>query len=339
MSARFSIATHIAARIVDHARLRGLDVGAMLAESGLDEPTVRDVEGRIDVAGYVALWNAAVARSGDPAFAFQVASATSNETHNLLRFVCKTSANVLEAMQRASRYLAVITNASRWPLEMRGADGAIIGVERAGVVHATHRVLDEFTVAEIVSLGRTFTGDVFSPSRVCFTHDEPTHAQSYRAFFRVPVVFGHPRTEVHVDAAMLELPMRMADSAMSDFFTATIEALLEKTVATSTADEVRRLIAEGLRGEAPALEDIARELGTSARTLRRRLADEGTTFHDLLDRTRFALAREHLTRGRLSLAEIAFFTGFSEASAFHRAFRRWSGSTPQAFARAARTAL
>ena len=92
-----------------------------------------------------------------------------------------------------------------------------------------------------------------------------------------------------------------------------------------------QVIAESMDGTPPTLERTAHALGMSPRTLRRRLADEGTTFSNLLAEVRRDLAQRYLGDRALSIAEVAFILGFSEASAFHRAFRRWTNTTPRQF--------
>ncbi len=101
----------------------------------------------------------------------------------------------------------------------------------------------------------------------------------------------------------------------------------------SLLDKVRGRLCAGLGREAPTLSDVAAQLRMSARTLRRHIQAEGTTFQQLADETRFAQAKRQLAQGDRALASIAADLGFSEPSAFHRAFRRWAGVTPQAFRR------
>ncbi len=328
---RLSIASRIVSRVVEHAKACGVDVDALLQASGVD-PNDLVLGGRVPFAPYLRLWQEALARSGDPAFGFEVARTGGGATHDLLRFVCMTGADMREAMSRASRYLAITTNASSWPVEL-AEDTAVIGIERLGGFHPDHQVLDEFTAAEIVTLGRLFTGVDWVPREVRFAHKEPPHVEVYRAFFRSPLLFGCARAEVHVDKDVLSLPLTKGDAAMGTFFAEEAEKLLDAERSADVIGGVRRLIRDGLRGEAPAIGDVAAELGMSTRTLRRRLEAENVSFVGLLDETRFALAKRYLEGGRLSIAEIAFFVGFSEPSAFHRAFRRWTGTTPQAYAR------
>jgi YesN/AraC family two-component response regulator len=102
----------------------------------------------------------------------------------------------------------------------------------------------------------------------------------------------------------------------------------------STTQRLERLMEEELRGGNPTLEHLAARLHMSPRTLHRRLGEEGTGFRRILARLRRALAARHLRETRLALGEIAFLLGFSEVSAFHRAFKRWTGCPPRAYRRA-----
>jgi AraC-like DNA-binding protein len=109
------------------------------------------------------------------------------------------------------------------------------------------------------------------------------------------------------------------------------QALAKRASEPSPLDRIREIIAEELvRGE-PSLERVAKRMATSGRTLRRRLEENGTTFRALLDAARADLARSYVQDRRISLSEVAFMIGFSEPSAFNRAFKRWTDTTPAAW--------
>jgi AraC-like DNA-binding protein len=332
------ISSRIVCRIVDAAAERGVDPLALCREAGVDPAAVRDVDAQIDIARYLRLWQTAAERVGAPDFPIAVAG-TWQRTHNLLRFVCISSRDLGEAMERASRYLGVVTNAVSWPLEHRG-DVTVLAMHREGGTSPATRYAEEFGVAEIVTLARAFTGEDVDPVTVRFTFERPPKTAAQEAFFRAPLAFGAPRCEVHFSAGTLRLPLLKADAATVQFFESYLEKLLSAGAAPyaerSITNDVRGLLVDRLRGTAPTIDDIAAALGTSGRTLRRRLSDEGQTFTGLLDEVRLTLAKEHIERRTMSLAELSYMLGFSEPSAFHRAFRRWTGSTPQGYARRAR---
>ena len=140
-----------------------------------------------------------------------------------------------------------------------------------------------------------------------------------------------PRPAVTFAADVLALPMRRADTDLFGYFNAQAEALLEATPGDDAVVRTRRAILEGLKGGDPTVGQVASVLATTESTLRRRLAERGTSFKVLVEEVRLELVRCYLVNPRLSLSEVAFLLGFSEPSAFHRAFRRWTGRTPLEF--------
>ncbi len=330
------ISSRIVCRIVAAAAARGVDESALCRAADIEPKEIHDVDARIDIARYFRLWQAAVTATGDASFPLAVA-ATWSATHNLLRFVCMSSANLGEAFERASRYLRVLTNAVTWPLEWQQDRMVLIMARSEGAQPAEVRFAEEFGAAEIATLARAFTGVAWKPLEIGFTSAEPEHAASLRTFFRAPVRFGRARAEVHVALDSLRLPLVKADAATVTFFEDYIDKILRSSQEPrGFVDDVKHAIGDGLRGDAPTLDKVAAQLNTSGRTLRRRLSGEGHTFQGLLDEMRFSIAKEHIESGRLSLPEISFLLGFSEPSAFHRAFRRWTGTTPQSYARSRR---
>jgi AraC-like DNA-binding protein len=129
------------------------------------------------------------------------------------------------------------------------------------------------------------------------------------------------------------MPIPRGDPALGRFLSDLANrALAERAPAPSSLhEELRALIGEELSRGVPTLDVLARRMATSPRTLRRRLESEGTTFRDLIDRTRAELARGYVSRPELPLCEVAFLLGFSAPSAFHRAFKRWTGRTPSSY--------
>ncbi len=346
------VSSSIVSRIVDAAVERGVDGDALCRAAGLDPAIVRDIDGQVEIVPYLRLWTEVTSRIEDPGFPLSIARSWS-KGHNLLRFVCASSPTVGEALERSSRYLRLLTNAVTWPLE-RGDEISVLAMVRASapaVTLAATRAPDEFGCAEVVTLVRAFTGVDWSPREVRFAFPEPADATVHGDFFRARITFGQPRTEIHLSTSALELPLLGADPSVVAFFETYIEKLLgtDRRAPTSptaapaasiatVAGQVQAVLARNLRGDVPTLEAVATNLGISGRTLRRRLTVEETSFQRLVDETRFACARQHLEEGQLSVAEVAFLLGFSEPSAFHRAFKRWAGVTPQMYARGARVA-
>jgi AraC-like DNA-binding protein len=167
---------------------------------------------------------------------------------------------------------------------------------------------------------------------VCFEHRQPGAVAAHKRIFQAPVRFSTTRTELVFEARLLALRIPEADPALAELLQRNAQALLGTSCNGNTvADAVRRAIAETSGPGELTLSAIARKLGTGARTLQRRLHEEGSSFHQLVHETRSTLAQNYLRKHNLAICEIAYLLGFSQPSAFHRAFQRWTGVTPRAF--------
>ena len=168
--------------------------------------------------------------------------------------------------------------------------------------------------------------------RVAFRHRQPPDTRPHREFFRCPVEFDAAHNEFVIDNEFFRGAPLDANPAMSRFFREHAEKLLQEQEAeVSLPDQVRREIARQLPSGQPTLRDIARRLATSERSLRRHLTAAGTSFSQLLSEVRFERARSLLRSSRVPLSEIAYLLGFSNVSAFSRAFKKWCGSGPGEF--------
>ena len=160
-----------------------------------------------------------------------------------------------------------------------------------------------------------------------YTHRSP-ESERHRAFFDAPVVFGARRTEMIFDEDVLDLPLATADANLAAILVPTAE---EKRARRSKAppftEQVSRALRAALSNDDAQLDAVAKRMGMTGRSLQRRLKDEDTSFQELRESTRRALANHYLGED-LALSEIAFLLGFSEPSAFFRAFKRWTGKTP-----------
>jgi AraC-like DNA-binding protein len=332
---RPSVSSRLVARLTAAAASRGVDGDGLCRAVGLAPEDVRDLDSRIDANQYLALWGEAMAAIDDPAFPLEVA-ADGGEVHNFLQILCMTCTDVGEGLRRASRFLRILTDGVTWSFDVDGPV-ATYRIERAGPSRLVG-VANEFSAAAIVTMARRFTGVPWAPREVWFAHAAPSDTQAHHLFFRCPVRFSRPHTELHIDASALRIPLVKADPSVGAFLEQYAEKLMSvEPSALSLAETVKRYVGSALRGDAPTLNDAAVELGMSARTLRRRLQAEGKTFQLLLDEMRFAVAKQHLAGGRLARSEIAFLLGFSGAPAFHRAFRRWTGMSAQAYQRSTRS--
>src|SRR5262249_12271652 len=133
------------------------------------------------------------------------------------------------------------------------------------------------------------------------------------------------------DATILDLPFKTADPALFDVLQRHAQQVTPARAENALLDEVRQILRGQLPRGVPELAQVARALGTSARTLQRRLADEKITFAEVVDGLRRELAHAYLREPDRALGEIAFLLGYTEVRAFLRAFKRWTGTTPSSY--------
>jgi AraC-like DNA-binding protein len=163
---------------------------------------------------------------------------------------------------------------------------------------------------------------------VDFTYPEPGHGAEYPLIFGAPLRFGAPVTALYFDARFLRMPVVQDEAALRRYLRhSPAELLSRRDYGADTASRVRRLLGQGVT----ALPEVAQRLGVSGPTLRRTLAAEGTSFREVREQLLRDQAVASLVRGGESVEELALRLGFSEASAFHRAFKRWTGSSPGAY--------
>jgi AraC-like DNA-binding protein len=186
-------------------------------------------------------------------------------------------------------------------------------------------------------VARQATGADFAPVEVRFRHGAPADPSEHRRLFRAPLRFESGMNGVVLRRDLLDAPLVKADAGLCAVLERHAAELLRRIPhATVLSERVRQLVAKDLASGVPSAGAVARGLSMSRRSLQRHLRADGTSHRDLVDTLRRELAMAYLAERRIAVAEVAFLLGFSEASAFHRAFKRWSGTTPAEYRRSRR---
>jgi AraC-like DNA-binding protein len=331
-----TISIRAVGKIVDAVRAAGVSSQALYSAVQLDPSLLDDADNRIPYAQIVSLYEAAARLTGDAAFGLHLSERTSAKVFDLLGYVLMNSPTLGEAVERIVRYHSIWTDGAGYSLEVR--DGlARLGYRYVNLDPEFCRHDCEMTLAITLRFARVATGVDWTPREVTFEHSEPADTLEHRRIFRSPVHFSRPVNQLVFDQSLLSLPIVEADSALCAVLDRHAEQLLTKFPRRGgLADEVRSLLFEALNGGDMNLEAISQQLGTSPRTLQRKLKEEGTTHQDLLDEIRRDLSKRYLSEPQMAICEVAYLLGFSEPSAFHRAFRRWTGITPREYRRMAR---
>ncbi len=303
---------------------------AFLGACDLTAEMVADDDARISPAQLLVAWSEAVRLTGDRQLALRIAEATPTGAFGIVEYVCRAAPTLGDALRQWVRYLNLLDDAVTVGLEVRG-DRALLRVERESEAPAP--AAHELCWALVARNLRVLAQAPFRPLAVEFSHPAPGDVAAYRRFFDAPVLFDAEETQLVLPASAIDAPMTTADPGLLAVLTRAADDLLARADRDPPiTSQVRRALHRALRSDDATVDRVARGLGLTGRSLQRRLRDEGTSFQDVRDDVRRALAQRYLDDG-LAIAEIAFLLGFSEPSAFFRAFKRWTGQTPLAHRR------
>lgn len=329
----------------------------LLPSVGIDLATLEDEDARIDVDTLVKLWNATSDALNKPFLGIEAAlwvdRAMELGAFGVVDFIASHSRCVEEAMQKYCRYNQIMS----YP---HPRDEIVIVDEsmlfRRHLPDTCPELLRQPTEAFLASLVlriRRLTGVYVTPSETRFRHARPEMMDAYKEVFGNQIVFDADLDVLVFEPSTRALPLRTANSwlcgLLEQHARELVQALDEGGAQISS--EVRRILLQGPRAntdtkavvdvlrrspersglEMPEMPEVARVLGTSVRTMQRRLGEEGTSFQQVRDEVRKDLAARYTRDRSMSLGDIAFLLGFSNEATFHQAFKRWFGQTPGSF--------
>jgi AraC-like DNA-binding protein len=325
--------------VLDACARLGLDAEALLVAADLRREQVYDPDARLPADAADALWRHAYAAAGDPRLALHAAESLPFGAYKTIDFVAAHAPTVGEGLRRVARYFPLVD--ARAHLEIVEGDATSpVSVEMQSPLGSVAPPAQEYTLAALVLRSRASAGVAWALAAVEFTFPRPAEAAEHERIFACPVRFGQARTRLEIPRASWSLPVRGADPALSSVLEDHAQRLVAELPTEDGAllTRLRAVLREELRGGDASIGHVARRLALGERTLQRRLEELGVGFVDVLAEIRGELAREYLREPGMSLAEVAWLLGFSDQSAFTRAFKRWTGVTPGAW-RGARGAV
>lgn len=323
------VSVRLARLILATTRVNGADAMQVAAAAGLDVAALDSADARVTSDVEEALWREASRATGVDAIGLAAAALVQPGMFDVLDYAVRSSVNVEAALARLIRLNRLEHDAATFAVERFGA-GRVRLAHRFVGGGTPGRHLTEFTLAGLLVAARQCTEQAIAPLEVHLRGARPTELAPYTKVFGETVRFEQPEGALILDEKVLALPFKRADSGLCAILERHAEALLAALPppVTSLEDRVRALVTAQLRGGDPSITAIAAQLHMSERSLQRKLAAEQSSFDAIVDDLRAELARRYLEDRRLAIGEVAFLLGYSEPSAFHRAFKRWTGRTP-----------
>lgn len=317
---------------------KGVDAQALMQEVGMDLALLKDPLARYPVHQTMAFWQRAIEATGEPLLGLDVARQITPMTFHALGYAGLASQNLADLFTRLSRYFRVVSDAGELSFERVGRAGCLRVSGDARVLaeadtQAAWGPVDAFMSVILRACGALYGPD-FRVLELRLQRPQPRDHERYERVLRVIPIYGSDANALWLDEAVLMRPLAYANEELARINEEAVGRYLSQWQ-QGQADDLPLRMREwfGVRlpqGE-PRQEDAAAHLGLTTRSLQRRLAEQGTSYRDVLQQARHALALAHLRAGVYSVSEIAYLLGFAELSAFTRAFRRWTGVTPSAW--------
>lgn len=312
-------------------RKHNVAIAPLLERAGISEHHLHDRRQRIAAAAQSEFLERAAEAVDDDAFGLHLAEAANPREAGLLFYVASAAKDLSEALVLLERYLRIANEAVN--LELKRAPDSVVA-EFGFVGLSRHRIRQnvEFGVALICKALREVIGRSIHPTRVTFAHRRNSHLRDFERFYRCPVEFAAPSDQLSLSKESLALRLTSGDLYLLDALQPLCEeaAIKRRTIPgslrSSVENEVQKLLPHGKVER----QTVAKVLAMSPRTLSRRLAEESTTFDEVVDRLRLSLALRYIEERDLSLSQIAWLIGYEGSTSLNHAFRRWTGRSPSA---------
>jgi AraC-like DNA-binding protein len=327
---QLSTSTDLLNILLKYASDLGMDEQTLLSESGADLSSYRLGDERIPAGEFHTIWSFIVQQSNDRDFGlhFGEQSHAMLSGHLLYALMMKCE-NVEQAIRKNFQYHNLVTDIIRPGIKVEGSL-VYLTWEMGHPSLAPDRHLSESVLALFVSMLRYLTGDQFKLTEVRFAHMSPENIAEHERIFQAPLVFGQKRNEIVFSRSYLNNAILLANQKTMEDMEQLVQKVLHRVYKQNSWNQkVAQILFEALLEEQDTdIEAVAGHLAMTTRTLQLKLKEEGTTFRKLLEEVRKEIAIGYLKDGNDSICEIALLLGFADQSAFHHAFKRWTGQTP-----------
>lgn len=311
---------------------QGISTADFLCGTGLEERDITSVTARISRRQVVTAYTNAMTLSPDSAIGLLSGRHIQMTDYGMYGYALISNACLRDALEFSIKYHQLATPTVRMSLYLDNNDTvAVFGMEDRLNVPDLHQFNLDFQFSLVFSLFKDMVGDEFLYKEIYADYPAPTHAARFVDVLGCPIFFDKPRNELRFDPKWLDTPLVRANPITAEMTReACDQILMEMSATAGLAHEVYGILTDNLRLFSD-IESVARHLNLTSRTLRRKLAAQGTSFNKILTEIRKQVSTVYLRKTELSVCDVAERLGFSDSANFRHAFKRWTGKTPGAY--------
>ena len=318
--------------LLDYLENEGVNPRAILDRAGIPGSALENSKARLPKRKFQRLWQIALEATGDPAVALRVSTMVKANTLGIIGYLASTSESRRNAFELVRGLTPLLWEDVECDLESDGETAFIRCI--TGGDRGVSRFTTEYAVGRTVTMSRALWSGRSDPLEARFSYPPPAYAGEYERILRLPVRFDAGENGVLFPISMMDSLNPSADAALRELLERHAAEQLAKIPTNARfSHRIRACIRSMLPLGNLTADAVAAQFRMSNRTLRRRLREEGTGYQEMLDSVRAELARHYLIKEKRGIDEVAFLLGFSDQSAFTKAFRRWTGQTAAEFLR------
>lgn len=322
MISRFRVATTLARKLEE----LGVSPADVLRQAGLPTGLLDQDKILVSTEELFALYRGLAEASRDPAIGLKLGTEPRIERYDAIAIAAVSARSLRDALERLARYKQ-LTCPEELHVAERG-DECRVQFRWLLAQETEPPVLVDLCFAWVAGIAHRGTGGLVNPRRIELRGATGSR-EMYEAHFGCPAEFGARQNTIVFGKTDLDRPFLTHNADLLATVAPQLEAELSQALASKAiGEQVKGILKPLLAGRRPGIEDIARELRLSSRTLQRRLAEDGVTFQQLMLEARRELARHYLLHSSLELNETAYLLGYEDAHSFFRAFHDWEGSSP-----------
>lgn len=330
VSRESTVSIRVVKALVDVVEQAGVPAATFLAQAGFGPEQLQAPDARISRSKIYPLCELAMELTGDSALGLHWAETIGEGAFVPISHLIAHSATLRQGFEALAQFNRLLSDQASYQFVELEDTVTVRGMHLPGASLPVQRFCSEMMVTGFFRLLRNASLHA-RPSRVCFEYPAPPSQAEYLRVFGDTVCFDQPFTGIVFDRALMDMPALHKDVDVHDALQALAERrLMRITQRTPYALRVRELLMQQTCPLRVDMGTIARLLGLSVRSLRRRLAEEGKPYNEVAEEALALVAQHFLRDQQRSIQETAYEMGFSDTSTFHRAFKRWTGTTPNA---------